>query len=216
MLRTPIVLFLLVLFILPTVNGQPADTLLTDKRKVRQFAAVTGAGYGIGVVAMYQLWYKDIPRQSFRFFNDNAEWKQIDKAGHFFSAFYISKGTAHVLRDCGIPSRRSAVIGSLTGFALLLPVEIFDGYSEAYGASTGDLIANAAGSSFFLSSRRYGMISGYIRNFPFIPRDTPPIAPKCWATTPCEKSSRIITAKRTGSRSMPTSLCRFPNGSILR
>src|SRR5690606_4086903 len=141
---------LLVLFILPTVNGQPADTLLTDKRKVRQFAAVTGAGYGIGVVAMYQLWYKAIPRQSFRFFNDNAEWKQLDKAWPFFSAFYISKGTAHVLRDCGIPSRRSAVIGSLTGFALLLPVEIFDGYSEAYGASTGDLIANAAGSSFFL------------------------------------------------------------------
>lgn len=32
----------------------------------------------------------------------------------------------------------------------MLPIEIFDGYSASYGASTGDLLANTAGASFFL------------------------------------------------------------------
>jgi hypothetical protein len=37
------------------------------------------------------------------------------------------------------------------GFGVLLPIEILDGFSDAYGASVGDLFANAAGSTFFLA-----------------------------------------------------------------
>ena len=30
----------------------------------------------------------------FDFFNDNGEWKQVDKIGHFYSTYYFSYGTS--------------------------------------------------------------------------------------------------------------------------
>jgi hypothetical protein len=53
-----------------------------------------------------------------------------------------------------VPPAKSDLIGSLVGFGVMLPIEILDGFSDAYGASTGDLIANAAGSAFFFGQSR--------------------------------------------------------------
>jgi hypothetical protein len=96
------------------------------------------------------LWYSGDDRTSFHFFNDNAEWKQVDKFGHFYTAFHISHGTSRVLRGLGVRGKRSNLIGALTAFGVLLPIEIFDGHSKQYGASVGDLVANTAGAGFFL------------------------------------------------------------------
>jgi hypothetical protein len=90
----------------------------------------------------------------FQFFNDNSEWKQVDKLGHFFSSFYFSYGTSRALRWCNVQPKKSDLVGSLVGFGIMLPIEILDGFSEAYGASAGDLLANAAGAAFFLGQSR--------------------------------------------------------------
>ena len=106
--------------------------------------------YGATLAGLSHLWYSDSESQSFRFFNDNTEWNQVDKVGHFFSSFYFSYGTSRALQWCNVPPKKSDLIGSLVGFGVMLPIEILDGFSDAYGASTGDLIANAAGSAFYL------------------------------------------------------------------
>lgn len=103
---------------------------------------------------LYHLWYKNSPRQPFTFFNDNAEWKQVDKAGHFISSFYFSYASSRVLQWSKVPSRKSDLIGAAAGFLITAPIEIFDGYSAAYGASTGDLIADAAGPLFYIGQQR--------------------------------------------------------------
>jgi hypothetical protein len=41
------------------------------------------SGHG-ALVGLNQLWYADYPRSDFHFINDNAEWLQMDKAGHIF------------------------------------------------------------------------------------------------------------------------------------
>lgn len=135
-----------------SVLAQLSDSTQThNKKKLRTFAIASGSAYAITLVGLNELWYADNERQSFRFFNDNTEWKQVDKLGHFYSAFYLSYGTSQALKGCGLPHQKSKAIGALTGFLILLPIEIFDGFSTAYGASTGDLLANAAGSGFFLA-----------------------------------------------------------------
>jgi uncharacterized protein YfiM (DUF2279 family) len=101
------------------------------------------------MAGLYKVWYKDSPHQSFAFFNDNAEWKQVDKAGHFFSSFYLSYSTKRALKWSGINSPKSDRISAVTAFLMLVPVEIFDGFSSAYGASTGDLAADAGGAALF-------------------------------------------------------------------
>ncbi len=124
-----------------------------NRKRLSAFSLSAGVVYTAGMVGLNQVWYKDADRQSFRFFNDLHEWKQADKVGHFFSSFYLSYGTSQALRWCNVNDRRSDLIGAATGFLVLLPVEIFDGYSNAYGASAGDLLANAAGSAFFLGQK---------------------------------------------------------------
>lgn len=131
------------------------DTVTSSINKKRLTTLVVGSGvaYGGTLFGLSQLWYKDASTQSFRFFNDNAEWKQVDKIGHFYSSFYFSYGMSRALHWANVPPRKADFASALTGFLIMVPIEIMDGYSDAYGASAGDLVANGAGSLFFLGQQ---------------------------------------------------------------
>jgi hypothetical protein len=148
-------LLLLLFYILPYQPfAQTQDTLSAkpvDKKKLNIVTITSATGYTAALIGLNELWYKNSAKESFHFFNDLPEWKQVDKIGHFYSAFYGSYATSNALQWCNVDKKKSALIGSLTGFMIMVPVEIFDGYSSAYGASVGDLLANTAGASFFLA-----------------------------------------------------------------
>lgn len=134
-------------------TGQ-AQFLLTDSihyqpKKITKLSIAAGAVYGASMFVLNEAWYQENKREDFHFFNDAEEWKQVDKAGHFYSAFYLSALSAQAINQCGVKARKSALLGSLSGFVVLSSIEIFDGYSEAYGASVSDLLANAGGSVFY-------------------------------------------------------------------
>lgn len=125
------------------------------KRKQLRIAAVSaGAVYTAGLAGLNHLWYRHADQQPFRFFDDNAEWKQVDKLGHFYASFHLSQGFARGLRHYNVPARKSDLTGALLGFAVLLPIEVFDGFSAAYGASVGDILADAGGAAFYLAQTR--------------------------------------------------------------
>lgn len=150
--RLPCLLFVSALFANLTSWGQ-GDSTGIDGSKLRRFTITTGALYVAGVAGLNYVWYKDTERQSFRFFNDNAEWKQMDKAGHFFSSFYLSALPSSTLKRCGVPSRKADLYGAIAGFMLTIPIEVMDGFSDGYGASPGDAVADAAGPLFFLGQQ---------------------------------------------------------------
>jgi hypothetical protein len=138
------------------VVAQPADSVglqQPNKQRLRIMVAGAAVGYSATMTGLYHLWYREAEQQSFRFFNDNAEWKQIDKAGHLFSSFYFAHGAARALRWSGLPKNKSDRFAALAAFAAMVPIEVMDGFSDAYGASTGDLIADAAGPVFFLGQQ---------------------------------------------------------------
>jgi hypothetical protein len=126
-----------------------SDSIPFQKKKLHNRILVASGIYTIGMVGLNEVWYKNEPREAFHFFNDNREWKQVDKIGHFYSAFYISAFSASAINGCGVSPKKSAAYGALTGFVALFTIEVLDGYSAAYGASLGDLLANTAGSSFY-------------------------------------------------------------------
>jgi len=133
-------------------HAQP-DSAAVDRKKLHTFIIASGVGYTAGLVALNHIWYKNTERQSFRFFNDNAQWKQMDKGGHFFSSFYLSDIPARFLKRYNVAEKKAHLIGALSGFLVMLPIEVFDGHSDGYGASLGDLVANAAGPAFFLGQQ---------------------------------------------------------------
>lgn len=139
----------LFLMTIPFLSVAQPDTTVNRKKLIIATTSV-GVAYTTSMIVLGNAWYKDAPRESFHFFDDSHEWKQMDKVGHFFSAFHVSDNASLVLQSCNLQRKKSDIIGAITGFAILSSIEIFDGYSAAYGASATDLAANAAGSLFYL------------------------------------------------------------------
>lgn len=148
----------LILVFLPGVifgqSGNDSTSSPVRQKELRIAAITTGAVYGAGLAGLNHLWYRHSERQSFRFFDDNAEWKQVDKLGHFYSSFYLSYGFAKGLRHYGVKPAKADLTAAIIGFAVLVPIEVFDGFSDAYGASVGDLVADGAGSIFYYGQTR--------------------------------------------------------------
>ena len=100
--------------------------------------------------ALNELWYKGYERRAFHFKNDHSDWQQMDKAGHFMTAYAIGKIGMNVLDWGGISKKNQRIYGATLGFTFLTAVEVLDGFSKEWGASPGDILSNAAGTSFFL------------------------------------------------------------------
>ncbi|MEO1049413.1 MAG: DUF2279 domain-containing protein [Bacteroidota bacterium] len=121
-----------------------------NPKRLRTFVIGSSVLYGATLVGLNELWYKDFPRRSFHFFNDNSQWLQVDKVGHFYSAFHLSSAGTKAFQWTGLNDAKSHFWGSMLGVIFLTPIEIMDGFSSEFGASYGDLIANTAGSGLFL------------------------------------------------------------------
>src|SRR3954469_6542212 len=139
----------LLLLFFPSILSAQTDSIV-NKKKLIIASTTVGVAYGASMVVLGNAWYSDAPKTSFHFFDDAPEWKQMDKAGHFFSGFHISDNASMVLRSCNVSKRKSDVIGAITSMVIMSSIEVFDGYSAAYGASATDLAANAAGTLFYV------------------------------------------------------------------
>jgi len=127
----------------------PSSTI--NNGRLIPLIAGEGAFYAGSMTGLYMLWYKKYPHSSFHFFNDDREWQQMDKVGHCFTAYTISRLTAALYQWSGIKPLPAAAYGTSLGMAFQTNIEVFDGFSSQWGFSAGDMIANTAGASIFLS-----------------------------------------------------------------
>lgn len=100
---------------------------------------------------LYTVWYSNYPRTHFHFFNDNNEWKQVDKAGHAYSAYIESYAGMEMWRWAGISRNKRIWYGGMSGAVYQTVIETLDGFSADWGWSWGDFAANMFGSGLFLS-----------------------------------------------------------------
>lgn len=126
---------------------KPADSLNTSRRNavIISQAALAAGTY----LALDNLWYSDYAKSDFHLVDDSAEWLQMDKAGHAFASYHLSRMSTDVFRWSGMNKNTSLIAGSVSGFVFVSAIEVFDGYSQRWGASLSDLGANAAGSVLF-------------------------------------------------------------------
>ena len=115
--------------------------------------AMTGLHVGLytgTLLLLNEAWYKNYPRGKFRTFNDWNEWLQVDKVGHAWSAYQLSRASYAGWRWTGMPEKKALWLGGISGFGFQTVVEILDGFSEEWGWSWGDFGANFIGSSLFV------------------------------------------------------------------
>jgi hypothetical protein len=120
-----------------------------NKKRVRLVISANIIGYGGALIGLNAEWYAKYPRSNFHFFNDDAEWLQMDKVGHAYSAYSESRASMELWRWAGLPRKERIWIGGLSGVAYQSIIEILDGFSSEYGFSPGDFTANIIGSSIF-------------------------------------------------------------------
>jgi hypothetical protein len=113
----------------------------------------TGATYTATLIALNNIWYSQYDKQSFHFFNDASEWKQVDKTGHLYSTFQLSSIQSQLFQWSGVPKKKSDLYGTLTAFVMMSSIEVMDGFSAGYGASATDLLANGIGAGIYLGQQ---------------------------------------------------------------
>ena len=127
----------------------PSDSLNIKRKNTVILAESIVASAAL--VGLNQLWYADYPKSDFHFFNDNEEWLQVDKVGHFYSSYHLGRFGAEMLQWSGATQKDQLLYGAGVGFAFLTAVEVLDGFSSEWGASPGDIIANASGTALYVS-----------------------------------------------------------------
>lgn len=125
------------------------DAQKSQNKKILKLASVNAALYGSTMIGLYQAWYKNYPQSNFRTFNDWDEWQQMDKLGHVYSAYTMSKFGMELWMRNGIDRNKSIWIGGLTGAAYQTIIEFLDAYSAQWGWSWGDVGGNLLGSALF-------------------------------------------------------------------
>jgi len=153
--------FLLVLFLL-VCGGATAQRVHKERLSYKVYSdtinkprawilgGATVALWTGSVVGLNELWYANEPRSSFHFFDDNDQWLQMDKGGHFFASYAIGTYYTDMMRWAGFNRKTSIWTGGFMGSFYLIGIEMLDGFSKEWGFSYGDFIANTAGSAVFI------------------------------------------------------------------
>jgi hypothetical protein len=161
-------LFLLSISGIYAAIGQDSHKNDSISHKPNYDARLIGVTVSVGVLytgtmtGLYYLWYADYPKSPFHFINDSGEWLYMDKIGHITTSYWIGRIGYESLRWSGVKRKNAIWLGGTWGLIYLTSVEIFDGFSEEWGASVPDLAANAIGTGVFIGQQLL------IDNQPFI------------------------------------------------
>ena len=147
-----IILFILMLSI-TTVSMAQSDSSKVDRRKLNFLIIGGSVAYTGTMVGLYNMWYKDYATSSFHFQSDNNQWMGLDKLGHSTTSYWIGRIGYHSLKWAGVKEKHAVWYGGSVGLFFVTTVEIFDGFSNEWGASWGDIVANVAGAGLFIGQQ---------------------------------------------------------------
>jgi hypothetical protein len=151
--RNTLVLFLFIILAGASFAQSSHDTSRVNRKILGGVIAFESVAAVTSIAGLSVLWYADYPHSSFHFFNDNSEWLQMDKIGHTTSSYNIGKTGYELLRLSGVEKKKALWYGGTTGFFYLAAIEIMDGFSAEWGASPGDVAANALGTAAFVGQQ---------------------------------------------------------------
>lgn len=131
---------------------QGQDSVLSQSNTQKWVLGSVQAGlWGGTFYSLNKTWYANYPRSEFHFYNDWKEWQHMDKAGHTWSSYQISNHTSKIWQWAGMEKKKAIIIGGISGMAYLSIIEILDGYSDKWGFSIPDVMANTAGAGIYVA-----------------------------------------------------------------
>lgn len=129
---------------------QPSDSLSTCRINALHATYLVG-GSG-SLTGLAYAWYRESEQSRFHFFNDLDEWRGMDKFGHIYSAFQLTKYAKKTWEWAGYSSKKATVLSLIYAQSYMTMIEVLDGFSAQWGASIPDVLANFTGSALLLWS----------------------------------------------------------------
>ena len=157
-------------------------------QRKKNLLIVESSSYSLALVGLNQLWYKGYKKSSFHFINDNNSWLQMDKFGHLTTSYFVGVLGIKTYQWAGFSRKQSIWIGGLTGTFFQSAVEILDGFSEKWGASSGDLVANSLGSLLAISQQLYWDEQKVLLKYSFNPSEISNTNPQLFGNNLIQKS----------------------------
>lgn len=146
--------FVLFLFLISYLNTTAQSSFFNasdtfNKKRVLAVNTIEISLWSSSLAVLSQAWYKEFPQTKFHFYNDNAEWLQMDKCGHVFASYQESKSLAYLYRWTGMKKKSAVLLGTGLAVGFQSTIEYLDGLSAGWGFSPGDEIANVSGGLLF-------------------------------------------------------------------
>lgn len=154
---------------------KPADSL--NKKRLIVSSSVIGVAYSGSLIGLQQVWYNN-PWTDFHFFNDGGNWLQMDKAGHTFTTYQISKNISQLYRWGGMKRQNADWVGVGVSLSYLTFLEVLDGFSDEWGFSGYDMLANVSGSALFWGQERLFKQQIIVPKFSFHPTEYAALRPE--------------------------------------
>ncbi|MEO6917231.1 MAG: DUF2279 domain-containing protein [Chitinophagaceae bacterium] len=139
---------------IPRFSGLAINsTEQTNTARLWTVAGTHAAIWGACFVVLNKAWYADYKRVPFHFFNDNNEWLQMDKGGHIWTAYLVSRLSTNMWKWTGLPEKKAVILGGAAAIAFQSIIEVQDGFSQEWGFSIGDMTANVIGAAAYVSQQ---------------------------------------------------------------
>jgi len=164
-----------------------ADSSTVNRKRLNSLLIVGASAYTITMVGLYNLWYRDYPQSSFHFTNDGKEWMGVDKLGHATTSYWVGRLSYHSLKWSGVKEKHAIWYGGTVGLFFLTTVEIMDGFSEEWGASVADLLANTAGAGLFIGQQLGWKEQRFLIKFSYHPSEYAQYRPDVLGSTTIER-----------------------------
>lgn len=153
-----------------------ADSL----KKGRIIGVSTGVGtvWAGSMVGLWQFWYKDAQSAKWHSFDDSKNWLQMDKCGHFYTAYKLNQLNTDMFAWTGMDDRKALWIGSGVSFGYQATLEVLDARTVEWGFSWTDLLANTLGTASYLGQQLAWREERFIPKFSFAPTPFAQVRPE--------------------------------------
>lgn len=154
---------------------QHSDTL--NKKRTSYSSIAVGSVWSGSMIGLWQFWYKHASKTDWHSFDDSKNWLQMDKAGHFYTAYKLNQLNTELFEWSGVSDKTSLLIGSSVSFGYQATLEILDARTVEWGFSWSDLIANTIGTCSYAGQKLAWNEERIIPKFSFAPTPYAQIRP---------------------------------------
>ena len=143
-----------------------------------------GVSIGLGsvwagsMIGLSQVWYNDSEKTKWHAFNDSKDWLQMDKAGHYYTAYKLNMLTTDLFRWSGFNRRKSLWLGTGVSLGYQTTLEMLDAYNADWGYSWSDMLANGLGTASYMAQQLIWDEERFIPKFSYYPTKYASVRPE--------------------------------------